>query len=164
MSIISIDAVAGILSLHKSRIEQWISRDQFLPRITLIKGKKREWDVDEVIRLAVFVKLVDEVGMPPKTAGHLTQMGVHGFVDDGAFFVCYQTEPTLGWWCDVIRKREIGPFLQSGCHIPKVLMAGNTEEAIRHNSEDNKGPADIAVIIDLDRLERQIKDAWPKNP
>jgi predicted DNA-binding transcriptional regulator AlpA len=160
MDTISIEAVADIIGLNKSRIEQWISRGQFFPKVSLAQGKRREWDQGEVIRLAVFVRLVDEVGMTPKVAGHLTQTGVYGFDDDGAFFVCYQTDPTLGWWHDIVRKREIGTFLESGCHIPKVLMSGHSEEVIRYNSENNKGPADVAVIVDLDRLERQIKDRW----
>ncbi|MGO8040809.1 MerR family transcriptional regulator [Rhizobium leguminosarum] len=161
MNVIAIDAVAKILDLHKSRIEQWISREQFLPKVSFGKGKKREWDQAEVIRLAVFVKLVDEVGLQPAEAGRLTQTGVHGFTDDGAFFVGYKTEPMFGWWHDIVRKREIGTFLASGCHIPKVLMEGRSEKAIRYNSENNTGPAAAAVIIDLDRIEQQVKDGWP---
>lgn len=161
MSVIAIDAVAQILDLHKSRIEQWISREQFLPKVRFVKGKKREWDQAEVIRLAVFVKLVDEVGLQPTEAGRLTQTGVHGFTDDGAFFVGFRTEPMIGWSHDIVRKREIGTFLASGCHIPKVLMDGYSEEASRYNSENNTGPAEVAVIIDLDRIEQQVKEGWP---
>ncbi|MCW1753052.1 hypothetical protein [Rhizobium acaciae] len=161
MDVISIDAVAGILDLHKSRIEQWISREQFLPKVSFARGKKREWDQGEVIRLAVFVKLVDEVGLQPAEAGRLTQTGVHSFTDDGAFFVGYKTEPMFGWSHDIVRKREIGTFLASGCHIPKVLMEGRSEEALRYNSENNTGPADVAIMIDLNRIEQQVKEGWP---
>jgi hypothetical protein len=40
-------------------------------------------------------------------------------------------------------------------------MEGRSEKAIRYNSENNTGPAAAAVIIDLDRIEQQVKDGWP---
>jgi hypothetical protein len=54
MNTISIEAAADILDLQRGRIEQWISRGQFKPRATSSQGKKRDWDLGEVIRLAVF--------------------------------------------------------------------------------------------------------------
>jgi hypothetical protein len=176
VEVISIDAVAKILDLHPTRIEQWISRGQFLPRLAHIQGKKREWDKGEVIRLGAFAKLVENVSLQPGQArlltsqkaedhvaeevGRMTQF-VHGFTDDGAFLVCYKTEPDYGWFHEIVRKREVGTFLTSGCFIPKVLMEGRSEEARNYNSTDNTGPASIAVIVDLDQIERQVEDGWP---
>ncbi len=164
MEIISIDAVATILGIHKSRIEQWISRSQFLPLLTLGRGKKRDWDKSEVIRLATFVTLVDEVGLAPVEAGRLTQTGVHGFKDDDAYFVCYKVDAPIGppiWDHDIVRKSQIGRFVTSGCSIPKILEAGYDEATLRRNSEKKLGPANVAVIIDLDRIERQVNEGWP---
>ena len=166
MQAISIEAVANIIGVHRSRIEQWISRNQFLPRIMFGKGKKREWDQAEVMRLAIFVSLVDNVGLTPADAGRLTQVGPHSFHGGGAYFVCYQVDPPLGlpiWSHEIIRKEKLGDFLASGCHIPTILAAGYDEETIRRNSEPNLGPANLAVVLNLDRIERIVVDAWPKE-
>ncbi|MBP2559192.1 hypothetical protein J2857_001943 [Neorhizobium galegae] len=176
MDTISIEAVGQILDLHKSRIEQWISRGQFKPRASG-QGKKRDWDLGEVIRLAVFAKLAEDVSLQPaqaspssaeearrlaaEEAGRMTQYGVHSFIDDGAFFVCYKTDPDFGWWHEIVRKRDLATFLTSGCEMPKLLMEGRSQEAIRHNSEPSKGPAAVAVVIDLDRIELQVREGWP---
>ncbi|PDS43437.1 hypothetical protein CO662_32935 [Rhizobium anhuiense] len=180
MDVISIDTAADILDLHKSRVEQWISRGQFKPRAFSSQGQKRGWDQAEVIRLGVFAQLVDGFSMQPmganrltanenrdlvaELAGRLTQYGVHGFVDDGAFFVCYQTTPGFGWSSDIVRKREVGAFLTNGCEMPKILMEGRSEEAIRYNSEKELGPASLAITVDLDRIERIVLEGWPKAP
>ena len=165
MSSISLDDVAHILNVHKSRIEQWISRDQFLPQTALGRGRKREWNKVEVLRLAVFAHLVDEVGMAPTEAGRLTQSGIHLLKNSEAYFVCYKTEPPIGlaiWDRDVVGKREISNFLMHGCHVTKILQAGCDEETIRRNSEPSLGSADIAVIVDLERIVGIIENAWPK--
>ncbi|MDP9789281.1 MerR family transcriptional regulator [Agrobacterium tumefaciens] len=178
METISLEAVAEILGLQKSRIEQWISREHFRPRFMTQQGQKRKWDQAEVIRLAVFAELVDEGFMQPTgaqrltsrdsdafaeiLAGRLTSYGVHGFVDDGAFFVCYKTEHFDDWSSDIVRKRDIATYLSQGCESPKVLMTGYSEEAKRHNSEKLLGPASVAITIDLDRIERRVLVAWPK--
>jgi hypothetical protein len=177
MNTITIDAVAEILDLSKNRIEQWISRGQFKPRAFQGQGKKREWDIGEVIRLAVFAKLAEDVSLKPtearpthteearnaaaEEAGRMTQYGVHGFKDDGAFFVCYKTDPDFGWWHEIVRKRDLATFLTSGCEIPKVLMEGYSAEVIRQNSEPNKGPAAVAVVIDLNAIEQLVRERWP---
>jgi hypothetical protein len=176
MDAISIEAVAEILDLQKARIEQWISREHFKPRTNNAQGQKRGWTQAEVIRLGVFVQLLEEFFMQPaavsrltanesrdlgaELAGRLTQYGVHGFVDDGAFFVCYKTEPDFGWASNIVRKREIGDFLANGCELPKLLMEGRSEEVIRHNSEKEMGPAKVAIIIDLDQIEQRVLAAW----
>jgi hypothetical protein len=141
MNTISIEAAADILDLQRGRIEQWISRGQFKPRATSSQGKKRDWDLGEVIRLAIFAKLAEDVSLrhaqtrPSSTederaneAGRLTQFGVHGFVDDGAFFVAYKTDPDFGWWHEIVRKRELASFLESGCEMPKILMEGRSQK------------------------------------
>jgi hypothetical protein len=177
MDTISIEAVADILDLHRSRIEQWISRDQFKPRSSSTQGQKREWNKSEVIRLAVFARLANEVSLQPaqprrfteeeisrltaEEAGRLTQIGVYGFRDDGAFFVCYKTDPDFGWFHEIVRKRDLTALLTGGCFIPKVLMSGYSDEARRYNSENNTGPAKIAVVIDLDQIEEQVTAKWP---
>jgi hypothetical protein len=126
--------------------------------------------------LAIFAKLAEDVSLrhaqtrPSSTederaneAGRLTQFGVHGFVDDGAFFVAYKTDPDFGWWHEIVRKRELASFLESGCEIPKILMEGRSQEAIEYNSRPIKGPAADDVVIDIDRIEKQVRDAWPRN-
>lgn len=177
MQLISIDEVAEIVGVGRSRIEQWISRRQFAPKIATGQGKRRDWTLGDVIRLSVFIKLVDEISLRSNQAGALTLTdareaaeaeagrlaggGVYGFVDDQAFFVCYKTDPDHGWFYDVVRKRDIGEFLVSGCFIPKVLMSGHSEEARRYNSEKITGPAKIAILINLNEIEDHVKASWP---
>jgi len=179
METISITAVADILDLHAQRIEQWISRGQFVPRESSVPGKKRGWDVTEVMRLAVFAKLANQVSLQPaqgknpqgdpnrlsiEEAGRLTQSGLYGFVDDEAFLVCYKTEPDFGWFTEIVRKRDLGDLLSNGCFMPTVLMEGRSEEAMRYNSRNITVPAEIAVIVNLDRIEKHVKASWPTNP
>ncbi|TCU27765.1 hypothetical protein EV130_103169 [Rhizobium azibense] len=42
-------------------------------------------------------------------------------------------------------------------------MSGYSEEAGRYNSENNIGPAKMAVIINLDHIEKQVKEGWPSS-
>ncbi len=154
--------IATILNMHPSRIEQWISRGQFLPKIFAEKGLGREWTLDEAIRLALFVHLVDVVSMDPKVAGSLTQIGVHGFADANAFFVAHWV-PMGGlsnWAGNIVRDRDLGTHLTSGCEYPKVLAAGHSPEIIAENSKPNLGPAHAAVIVDLDRIETDLRADW----
>lgn len=178
MHAISIDEVAEIVDVQRSRIEQWVSRGQFVPKKPTEQGRRRDWSLGDVIRLSVFVKLVDEISLRSNQAGALTLKdakeiaeeeagrlaggGVYGFVDDQAFFVCYKTEPDFGWFYEIVRKRDIGEFLISGCFIPKVLMEGRSEEARRYNSKKNTGPAKIAVLINLNEIEEHVKANWPE--
>ena len=177
MQSISIDEVAEIIGVGRSRIEQWVSRGQFVPKMSTEQGKRRDWTVIDVIRLSVFVKLVDEISLRSNQAGALTAKDArdvaedeasrlarganYAFTDDQAFFVCYKTQPDHGWFYDIVRKRDIGDFLVSGCFIPKVLMSGHSEEARRHNSEKNTGPAKIAILINLNEIEEHVQASWP---
>ncbi|MCS4089783.1 hypothetical protein [Rhizobium sp. BK176] len=165
MEPISLDDVADILDLSSHRIEQWISRGKFLLKNTGARGVKREWDLSEVIRLAVFARLATDLGLRPvegrflsldeadsaaaDEARRLTQTGVHGFWDDEAFFVCYKTEPDFGWSHDIVRKSLLGEFLANGCSVVSL------------NPKNDKGPADVAIVINLDQIERKVKAGWP---
>lgn len=156
--------VAAILNVNAERIEQWIARRQFLPGIRPKPGFGRDWTFADAARLAVFVHLVDRIGMNPKDAGLLTQIGLYLFKDDAAFFVAYRGHPAEHlidtWHWDIVKKSELGNFLTSGCEYPKVLAAGHSAEVIAENSKKNLGPAHSAVIIDLDRLERDLVTGW----
>lgn len=154
--------VAAILGMHPSRIEQWISREQFLPRIFAEKGLGREWTFDEALRLKLFANLVDVVGMDPKEAGILTQVGVCGFNDDEAYFVAYHDRPDgyLTWLHQIVRKRDLADFIASGCRYPCVLAAGYDAETIAENSRPNFGPAYLAVVVNLDQASEDLKAQW----
>ena len=155
--------LAAIMRIHPGRIDQWISRGQFLPRIFAKAGLSRDWSFDEAMRLATFIELVDLCGMDPRIAGVLTQAGVHGFRDDGSYFVAYHGDPdeqATGWSFDIVRKKKIGEFLAGGCPYPKILSAGHSPEVIAENSKPNLGPAYATVMVDLDRLEQRLRDAW----
>lgn len=156
--------VAALLHISRMRVEKWISDNTFPARVFADPGRPREWTFGEVLRLAVFVRLVDTVGVDTKTAGILTQTSVHGFHDDGAFFVAYSAPPKLAlpWLARSVRKREIASFLAEGCEYPFILKSGDDEATLAHNSRRNTGPASSAIIIDLDEIERDLKAAWPE--
>lgn len=154
--------VAQMLRMHPSRIEQWIAREQFLPGIFAKKGLGRDWTLDEVIRLMVFVRLVDMVGMEPKVAGVLTQVGFHGFNDARALFVAYHGGPERisGWGRSIVREPDLGEFLAGKCQYPKVLKAGYDAETIAENSRPNLGPAYAAVVLNLDQIASDLTAVW----
>ncbi|WP_428381795.1 hypothetical protein [Methylocystis sp.] len=156
--------MAKILHVHSSRIEQWISRDQFLPEIFGERGKTREWTFAEVIRLAVFVRLVDAVGIDAKAAGLLTQVGFHGFKDDSAFLVAYKSNLSKrsnpAWSSDLVKGRDLGEFLTSKCRYPKALKPGVDKETIRENSKAEFCAAHVAIVVNLDELEGEVKAKW----
>ncbi len=151
MSVKSTREVAHLLFMHPSRIEQWISRDQFLPRTSVRKGTGRDWDFGEVMRLTLFVRLVDLVGMNPKVAGELTKT-LHLFKDDEAFFVAYHDEPEQpidAWGSAIIKSRDLGAFLTRNC--PLLTLAWDAPKS---------GAAHAAVIINLGDIEQSLKNAW----
>lgn len=154
--------VAAILGMHPARIEQWISREQFLPQIFAEKGLGREWTFEEALRLKLFVDLVDVVGMDPKDAGILTQGGVYGFDDDEAYFVAYHDRPDgyLAWLYQIVRKRDLAEFIASGCCYPYVLATGYDAETIAENSRPNLGPAYVAVVLSIDHLVANLTAKW----
>lgn len=156
--------VTALLGVSRMRVEKWISDGTFPPRAFADPGRPREWTFGEVMRLAVFLRLVDAVGVDTKTAGMLTQTGIHGFSDDGAYFVAYNGPPTLvlPWMAQSVRKGDIAAFLAGGCEYPFVLKSGDDEATLAHNSRKNTGPASAAIIIDLDEIERDLKTAWPE--
>lgn len=161
----TLSEVAKMLRVHSSRIEQWISREQFLPSVFGERGKTREWSLSEVIRLVVFVRLVDLVGIDAKTSGLLTQFGFHGFKDDVAFFVAYKGDPSEhsvhAWSSDLVRGRDLGELLTSKCrYFPEILKPGRDKEIIRENSKPNLGPAHVAVVVNLDEIEAEVKANW----
>lgn len=160
----TVSEVAEVLDMSRAWVEQAISRKHFLPSIHSEPGKAREWTLDEVIRLAVFVRLVDMADMDPRDAGILTQIGFHGFKDDAAFFVAYKGDPrkhpTIAWSGEHVKARDLGEFLTSKCNHPKVLNAGRDESTIRENSKPNYGPAHVAVIVNLDEIEADVKSKW----
>lgn len=161
----TLSEVAKILRAHPARIEQWISREQFLPSVFGERGKTREWSLSEVIRLVVFVRLVDLVGIDAKSAGVLTQSGFHGFKDDAAFFVAYKGHPSKtlsahSWSSDLVKGSQLGELLTSKCDYPKVMKPGKDQETIRENSKPNYGPAYVAIVINLDEIEAEVKAKW----
>ncbi len=154
--------VAELLGIHPSRIEQAISRKQFVPTVFPREGFGRMWPVDEVLRLIVFFRLVDLVGIDPSTAGLLTQTGVYGFKDDRAWFVAYHGHPDgfATWHNVIVRERDLGSHLASQCEYPKVLQAGYSPEAIKENSRKNLGTAHAAILLNLDEIENDLMTAW----
>lgn len=162
---ISVSEVAKLLGVSRDRIEQSISRGVFLPQVFSDPGKAREWTFGEVIRLAVFFRLTDSGrGMDAKTAGYLTQLGVHGFKDGPAFFVAYTGNPRVfmgNWQPRICRLDDVTQLLTEGCEYPKVLASGNDPETLKRNSEKLIGPVYACVVLNLDQIEAEIEGNWP---
>ncbi|BBD37477.1 hypothetical protein Amn_23570 [Aminobacter sp. Y103A] len=150
---ISLKQVAEVLNVHRSRVEQAISRGQFLPRLFSEPGKPREWTVSEVMRLAVFFDLVDNIGMDPKDAGRLTQGGLYGFKDGAAIFVAWQGEHASATYPE--GSNEPLRAEVPGAWYGEILRAHDAGEFVT-NSWVHR-----SVLVNLDRIEAQLQAEWP---
>lgn len=139
--------VLRALRLPRPRVDQWIARGQFKVKETA-PGVARPWDFGDVMRLAVFAKLVaakDE--LTATKIGELADL-LHGFKDDRAVLVLWSglittaisdgkggaiksDEPGI-WLPKIIRQRELADFL--------------LREDVR-----------MAFFIKLDDVENQVK-------
>lgn len=138
--------VARILGQSRYRIEQWIARGQFLPKVFSDPGKPREWTLAEVMRLGVFIDLVN-LGFSPEAAGIATQTGVHGFKDDTAFLVVWDG---LAHLADDKRT----PVYQPG-HIKREIIPG--KKLAKYLSDPEKFSA---AVVNLDNAEARVRAAW----
>lgn len=118
--------VLTALRLPRPRVDQWIARGQFKVKETS-PGVARQWDFGDVMRLAVFAKIVaarDEI--TATKIGGLTHL-LHGFKDDQAVLVLWSglipttisdgkggvlksDQPGI-WSPEIIRHRELANFL-----------------------------------------------------
>lgn len=163
MVVKSTKQIASMLGIHQGRIEQWISRSQFLPRVFAEKGLGRDWSYDEALRLFIFVRLVDVVRMDPRTAGVMTMGGINPAAVSDNYFVGYSGRPEyqLGWQAAVIPKARVGEFLRDCCTYPAVMAAGSDAGTLAHNSEKAwRGPAVAAVLLDLDDILHDLTEVW----
>lgn len=153
--------IAKMLHASRPRIEQNIARNYFREPLFTEPGKAREWTLSEVVRLAMFLHLMDDVGLPAKDAGELTASPLHGFKDDRAMFVAYKTHAgQMHWQSEIVRASDLGDFLKNGCEIVHVLQAGHDAETLRRNSEKLKTSAYVAIIVDLDAVADKVTKAW----
>ncbi len=162
MSTRSTKQLAAMLSIHPSRVEQWISRGQFRPSIFAEKGLGREWSFDEALRLTLFVRLVDFVGVDPRDAGTLTLLPI-SLADTPTYFVAYRDRPEFlsGWQGEAVRAEDLGQFLQQCCPRYAVMAAGHSPEVETRDSEKPEmAPAYAAVMIDLSAIAADLSAAW----
>lgn len=139
------------------RFDQFVNRKQF--RVEAVGGgKSRVWTFADALRLCVFLKLVDEVGIAPEQAGFLTSLKYIAPQEKPSFFVAYrsQTDDPIfsgAWNHDIVAASQLSTFLQSGCRKP--MVASNDLRP-----EWEYGPASSAVIFNLDELADRLQTAW----
>ena len=142
------------------RFDQFVNRKQF--RVEAVGGgKSRMWTFQDALRLAVFLKLVDKIGVAPEHAGFVTWQTFIAPKEKPSFFVAYQPQtddPMFdGYWDhEIVAASELVKFLESGCQKP--MVASNDLRP-----EWEYGPASSAVIFNLDELADRLQTAWNES-
>mgnify|MGYP003123764469 CR=1 FL=1 len=152
MQPMNLTQVANTLAEHPTRIQNWITRNYFQPPM-FARGGKREWTPAEVLRLAVFVTLVNRWGVSPAVAGRMTVVPM--MADESCdLFVAWHTfqnsndiEPVV----DFIKRENLGRFLSgevydSQGHTPKYV-------------DPQLLPAS-AIVIDPVPIIHALREAW----
>jgi hypothetical protein len=158
--------VADLLDINVGRLEQWLAHKAFDPlRFESMdlslqpveRGKPRMWSFAQALQLAIFVRLVDVVGMSAEDAGRVTQIGFTAGNEKPAFFVAYQISSEAGlfpestWFHKVVPASELGNFLARECPVPTPLIEGFQRRC---------APASAAVVLNLDDIADELKSAW----
>lgn len=143
------------------RLEQWISRGYFRPEDTPPPGKPRSYGLIDILRLAVLVELT-RLGFDPKhIAPYSSRWPLHGWKNAPAVLVIWQGMGQL------IQTRQRGePALKEGSgkrfyspNLPlrtEIVRPDEIREMVL--DPDNRALA----IINLDHVERRVKEALPK--
>lgn len=167
MTAMSHSQVCNFLGIHPKRLEHWIGKGQLTepslsterrrsdfqpPMMTVGRGKKREWTPDEVLRLAVFVKLVDEFGIAPSIAGGMTIVPMAASEKED-FFVAWRAhdDAVRGFWSDSVKRENIGRFLRGEVYDSQ----GQTPQWV-----DPEAVPASAIVIDPAPIVRALRAAW----
>jgi hypothetical protein len=144
--------LAETLRVHPARIEQWISKGQFLNLDAVENGKGRAWSFVDALRLAVFVTLVDVVGVRPADAGLMTFVPFRLFDGTKTLFVgfCDRPEVMTGWKGASIPAETLPAFLAGCCERP-VPMSDETVAGL---------PAFASIVLDLDAIAADLRKGW----
>ncbi|QHO77896.1 hypothetical protein ACH79_40225 [Bradyrhizobium sp. CCBAU 051011] len=147
--IYTLKQICDALNITRGRAEQWIARGHFRPPHNPIFGAAREWQIQDAIRFAAFGVIVDS-GIPQEQAGVITQLDMHGFKNDTAFFVVWRGLH------ETATKKASGTFLKM--HIPGVWYGEIVKESALLAHLENE---DVwsATVVNLDNLERKVKAA-----
>lgn len=148
--------ITDALKISRARVEQWISRGHFRTPDKPIFGHARDWSIDDAIRLSLFINLVD-AAISVEQAGVFTQIDLHGFKDDVAFFVAWQgAMPLLSAKGPLNLRKKISDSQKArmpgmwGC---KIVRGRDLLVFLEHDD------VDVAVVINLDNLEKRVKQA-----
>ena len=148
--IFTLKEITKALGLSRARVEQWISRGDFRPPDQPIIGKARDWDLGEAMRLALFVQLVDDVGFSIKQASFCTQLGLHGFNNNVAFFVVWQGLVEVPIKDEAGKRRKLyTPSWNS--HI--ILSSGDLQSFVQNPD------VYFALVVNLNNLEMRVRAA-----
>ncbi|MEF2554090.1 hypothetical protein VQ042_22595 [Aurantimonas sp. A2-1-M11] len=143
---LTIKQISDALGISRSRVEQWISRGHFRTPDRPIIGKARDWDIPDVMRLAIMQRLLEH-NLSAETAGYLVQSHPHGFKDDVAFFVAW------GGWHEMVGGGK--------AHMPgtlyDTLVKGSDLGSFLANPD-----VEYAIVINLDTLEQSVKSDLAK--
>ena len=150
MQPMNLTQVANTLAENPTRLHNWISRGQFQPPMFSPRDGKREWTPAEVLRLAIFVTLVNRWGVPPAVAGRLT-VGPMIADESSDFFVAWhsQSNDTGEPWVDFIQRNDIGRFFRH-----------EMESDVKGSFIDVKFDPTSAIVIDPAPIVRALREAW----
>lgn len=154
---LTLSKITKALRISRPRVEQWISRGYLRTPDNPLIGTARNWDVGDVMRLAVMRDLVD-ANMSPEQAGQLVGEGFHGFKDGEAYFVVYQGQyPT-----------RIDPHGRTYTPKRQGYHPGIWLNCIVHERDLMAfiGQPDVfqSVVINLDHLEGRVLAALGGEP
>jgi hypothetical protein len=155
--------ISEMLRVPVPRLDGWFNRQHFVPQADGSRGVARQWSFAEALRLSLFIKLVDLVGIDPPEAGIMTALPLWLAEGQTTFFVAYHDRPEFmtGWQGSPVPVEDLGQFLQGCCPRHTVMSAGHSPEVVARNSEKPEmAPAYAAVIIDLSALAADLHAAW----
>lgn len=152
MQPMNLSQAADTLAEHPTRIQNWITRNYFQPPM-FARGGKREWTPAEVLRLAVFVILVNRWGVSPAAAGRMTIVPM--IADESSdFFVAwhsFENSAEIEPMVDFVKRENIGRFLRGEVYDSQ----GQTPKWV-----DPECLPASAIVIDPAPIVRALRAAW----
>ncbi|MCC5996497.1 MAG: hypothetical protein JJU18_09040 [Oceanicaulis sp.] len=152
MQPMNLTQVANTLAEHPTRIQNWITRGQFQPPMFSQHSGKREWTPNEVLRLAVFAKLVNEFGISASVAGGMTLCPMAASENEN-FFVAWRAhdDAVQSFNVDSVKRENIGRFLRGEIYTSE----GQEPKWI----DPQLNPAG-SIVIDPAPIVRALRAEW----
>lgn len=153
MNTMTLAQVANLVGEHPTRIQSWIARNQFKAAMWFGRRGERRWTANEVLRLAIFCRLVNGFNQSPEVAGAMTLTPES--VSDGSFFVGFRTshdEPMQGFHVARVPRDQMGSFFMgdylSIAGRPMRFWEGHLVREV--------------VALDPQLLAEQVREEWDR--